>query len=669
MKLNRKEIVVETNATTKIHQFTINTEDAIVFEILRKNMYSDPVGAVVREISTNARDANAEVGKAHIPISITLPSRNYPYLVIKDCGPGISPERMKNFYSSYGASTKRDTNDQIGAWGLGSKTPFCLTDQYIITSYIDGLKYEYTCYIDETGRGAIAEEDPVPTTEPNGTAIRIPISEDKFSECKQKALFYTEFWPVQPVFPGQFDSRKPPKILMQGEGWKLFDSQGSYSNRPRLILAGIPYAVDDKIWFERPPGTSSYYSYDIARYIPNGFCFDLKTGDVSISSNREKIFEDDDTKAKLKAIWKSFKKEYIADYEKQLTGKDLFEGIEFVQGLLSGHQEYFKSILNDTAKIKGCTVEELKDYVEVDFSGEKYYYSDNAKYSMLPTKSEIVLIDAKELNSNVKSKCTRFLRENKITKAVLVLTDTPIGKAVIEHWAAKPDAKIYDLGATKLGTAKTQKAFIYYYDSPTGYAKKLILDDIKSTDKFVYLEWSNLRPNLSNKEFVPLGYQLVVMKPTYVAKIKTNPQFITLLDFMKVWHDKTFSKKKSLELLASNKNINCLDSATKRKLSILSPSSFKAIADAEKFIRTEDSKLELLNYMANHYYNTEYSKATQNSSTVIDKLTTLVYDESRKFPLIQHLRAYDDITPYKVYVDSVKNCNRSVLLSDFIKTI
>jgi len=43
-------------------------------------------------------------------------------------------------YARYGASTKRGTNDQVGAFGLGCKSAFTLGQQFVVTAVKDGQR-------------------------------------------------------------------------------------------------------------------------------------------------------------------------------------------------------------------------------------------------------------------------------------------------------------------------------------------------------------------------------------------------------------------------------------------------------------------------------------------------------------------------------------------------
>ena len=96
-------------------------DQAHIMRILRDQLYSDKVLAVLREYSSNAWDANRMVGRGNIPIEVNLPTLMQPYLSIKDFGPGLSRDDVFNVYTQYGASTKHDSNIAVGMPGIGSK--------------------------------------------------------------------------------------------------------------------------------------------------------------------------------------------------------------------------------------------------------------------------------------------------------------------------------------------------------------------------------------------------------------------------------------------------------------------------------------------------------------------------------------------------------------------
>jgi len=128
MKIEIQSGNVVTSENFKEFTFGIRSTDmGIILEILRSKMYKNPIAAICREIASNARDANKEIGNKN-PISINIDEGNIfehiceSSISFNDNGPGISPERMADVFVNYGASTKREDNRQLGGFGLGAKT-------------------------------------------------------------------------------------------------------------------------------------------------------------------------------------------------------------------------------------------------------------------------------------------------------------------------------------------------------------------------------------------------------------------------------------------------------------------------------------------------------------------------------------------------------------------
>jgi hypothetical protein len=116
---------------------------AEAFNILSSSLYSNPKLAIIRELSTNANDAHKQAGKEDYPFNLHLPTVNEPFFNIRDYGDGIPEDLIYNIYTSYFVSTKVDDENQTGCFGLGSKTPFSLVDEYEVISYCEGKKKTY----------------------------------------------------------------------------------------------------------------------------------------------------------------------------------------------------------------------------------------------------------------------------------------------------------------------------------------------------------------------------------------------------------------------------------------------------------------------------------------------------------------------------------------------
>ena len=273
-------------------QFSIAEEDMhIIFSILRDKMYKDPIASICREISCNSRDANREIENELVPIEISIENVNALTknsdlsISFKDCGPGISPNRMKDIFLKYGASTKRLTNTFTGGYGLGSKTPFAYTDSFSIITIHNGIKYFYNAFIDESEKGKIILFDKTESNECSGTEIIIPLknNSDRY-QFENACLTYTNFWSIKPVFKNFNTFNTTPVI-------PIYTGKGFYYQKYRnsniiLLIDEIPYFIDN----------ISTINLD-KNLICNGLSIIIpfENGELSLSANRETIHLNEST--------------------------------------------------------------------------------------------------------------------------------------------------------------------------------------------------------------------------------------------------------------------------------------------------------------------------------------------------------------------------------------
>jgi len=181
MKMNNVQRQYESTVTgPKIKMGFAADAASHLAELMSNSVYQDKFGSIVREVVSNAVDANAEVSSTQ-RVQVTLVNKkSLSHAVgefrVRDFGPGISPDRIENIFTQYFASTKRDTNDQIGGFGIGAKSPFAYSPVFQVITHINGVCRQYlleksssdrTCSLINTGE----------TTESNGTEIVIPISD------------------------------------------------------------------------------------------------------------------------------------------------------------------------------------------------------------------------------------------------------------------------------------------------------------------------------------------------------------------------------------------------------------------------------------------------------------------------------------------------------------
>ena len=198
MRINREENEVAVSGSLDRIDYGISLADAPhVMRILRSTLYSDKMGAVLREYGANAFDANREAGRGDQPIEVELPTESSPELVIRDFGPGLSPERIRIFVS-YGASTKRDSDEQVGMLGIGSKAGFAYTSSFVVESRWGGRRRTYAANVDAAGGGMDLLDDAEAAPGDTGVTIRVPVDPDDIGGFRERAPAAFRFYDPRP---------------------------------------------------------------------------------------------------------------------------------------------------------------------------------------------------------------------------------------------------------------------------------------------------------------------------------------------------------------------------------------------------------------------------------------------------------------------------------------
>ena len=244
MKLNTNTNTIERiGNVTEEAQFRMKTSQK-AFQIL-SDLYSDKPLAIVRELGCNAADSMTAAAKANQPFHIHLPNSLEPWLTIQDFGTGISHNDIYDIYTVYFASTKTNSNSQIGCLGLGSKSPFCYTDNFSVTSIVNGEKRIYNAYFNESGTPAIALMSVDITNEKNGVAIQIPVKSGDFNDFIEAVKKAFRFFDVKPTITGgkiEWDASNP---MFQADDWAFYDRMADrYHGESFAIMGGVTYPID-----------------------------------------------------------------------------------------------------------------------------------------------------------------------------------------------------------------------------------------------------------------------------------------------------------------------------------------------------------------------------------------------------------------------------------------
>lgn len=99
--------------------FRISTTNvAVIMNLLSKGFYQNPIESIVREYMSNAWDSHVEADCQDQAIVVRFSKvENTSYIEFIDYGVGLSPERVKEVFTVYFESSKRDTNEQTGSFG------------------------------------------------------------------------------------------------------------------------------------------------------------------------------------------------------------------------------------------------------------------------------------------------------------------------------------------------------------------------------------------------------------------------------------------------------------------------------------------------------------------------------------------------------------------------
>jgi len=227
----------------QIGEFRIRNS-AKAFSILSSGLYANKIRAIVRELSCNAVDSHVAAGRSNTPFDVHLPNALEPWFAIRDYGTGLSHEQVTNIYTTYFESTKTNSNDFIGALGLGSKSPFSYTDNFTVTAIKDGRKGIYTAFINEVGVPSIAKMGEEETDEPAGVEVKFSVNDRwDFDKFRSEARTVYQYFKLQPVISGNADFTIP---VIEYDRKDIIPGVHSYKDtrQSKAIMGNIAYPID-----------------------------------------------------------------------------------------------------------------------------------------------------------------------------------------------------------------------------------------------------------------------------------------------------------------------------------------------------------------------------------------------------------------------------------------
>lgn len=253
----------------------------LITTLLSSNLYSAPERSFIREIVSNAWDSQVEAGTTETPVLIKIGG---DYITIRDFGTGLSPERFKDVYCNIGSSTKRESNDYIGGFGIGKFSSLAVSDTVEITSYYEGKAYYYIMLKDgnHITNNLVLVTD---TKEKNG--VEVTVRNIKRINKYIEALSYITFFPNVYVDSSIYGATDINSVKIKN--YKTFACASSKTYH-KLLLGNVLYPLDC--------GSVNLPDEDLIfiRKIDNtGIAIKFNIGEVEVTPNRESIIYSDKT--------------------------------------------------------------------------------------------------------------------------------------------------------------------------------------------------------------------------------------------------------------------------------------------------------------------------------------------------------------------------------------
>ncbi len=277
---------------SEIGEFRIRNS-AKAFNILSSGLYANKIRAIIRELSCNAVDSHVAAGKADTPFDVHMPNQLEPWFAIRDYGTGLTHDQVTNIYTTYFESTKTNSNEFIGALGLGSKSPFSYTDNFTVTAIKDGVKGVYSAFINEAGVPSIAKMASETTDEPAGVEVKFSVNDRwDFDKFRQEARVVYKWFKLQPVVTGSAEFTID-KITYEEENIVPGIHSTNDQRRSTAIMGNIAYPI------EIPDADKSLG--DLRQLLNCGLIIEFAIGELDFQASREGLSYIPQTIASIKA--------------------------------------------------------------------------------------------------------------------------------------------------------------------------------------------------------------------------------------------------------------------------------------------------------------------------------------------------------------------------------
>lgn len=449
---------------------------------MRDNIYSDKILAVIREYNCNANDEHTKF-KISTPVLTGVRKGECGHeFFVRDFAKGLSDSGIRDIYAMSGESTKDDSNDEIGGFGIGAKSGLSYGSKtFFVHSYYEGVKttYCFTLGTNEDGQecGSVCDMGRESTKE-TGIEVVVPIEEKDLHTFCNKIMTFVTLSPhnIEADILGMKTCSDSTVFTKKIKEYTLRLVPTNKEGRLLLQMGGITYS--DLGTFDHK-GAKIRKGFSLIVDIPIGKCsIALNRESFEVSDRNEKVISE------IKEILNTLSEEDLNQFKNKtvlelvddtLSEMKLYEGEIFCSHIRDLYSEVWKFVVN-IRKFDSDRPIELKDgkpicavLPENDFRSywnEKvknylrnsnrniYYFTQRSDYGKSP-ESLAAIKDSFDLV------CARKLPYPKLTKVngqfTVYQRNRPIGRfTAIEFFNYISEKKKWGF------EAKTEKEVIDY---------------------------------------------------------------------------------------------------------------------------------------------------------------------------------------------------------------
>ena len=280
---------------------------ALAAKMFRNSLYQNKPWAVVREIIANAVDEH----KKHCPdkaILITAPTTADPYFRVRDFALGLPKDNVFSVFFQLGETSKDQSNDDIGGFGIGANSPLAYASIFYVTSYYGGKATTFCANVDgqvSTAHSMVAED-----SFETGIEVAVPVEPRDFSIFANHIKHFLRFSSFSnfEIVGGEIYAKPIAKRFECKDGFVSLDRFGSsYDSENEDIVArvaGVTYSLG------KCSITSPFKSSTLCLEIPNG--------EVQIHESRERLEMDKRTVLRIQEAIDSVEAEAREEVKKKL---------------------------------------------------------------------------------------------------------------------------------------------------------------------------------------------------------------------------------------------------------------------------------------------------------------------------------------------------------------